>query len=271
MSAKMIQGLKQGQSLVMSPQLQQSIKLLALSHLEMAQTITHEMVENPMLEEAGTSASESEAERLLEERLERENGEARPEHFEAEGVFPKDDFDWQNYVEVYNSNAQTPLPRGEKAEDRPNYENIISRGHTLCEHLEWQLRMESMAPEEYQFALEIIHDVSDDGLLSSPWAEFLNKTKLEPERACEVWKRIKQLDPVGCASESLTDCLLTQAQLAEERSPLLEKIITRHLNELQEHNYPKVAKALGVNLEQVAELAKLLKKLSSQTRSSGGR
>ena len=260
MSTKMIQGLKQNQNLVMSPQLHQSIKLLALSHLDVAKAVAEEMVENPMLEEVSAVDSENSSERLLEERLERENGEARPEHFEGENVFPKDDFDWQNYIEMYNSNAKpTPQSGREKAEDGVNYENVVSRGRTLSEHLEWQLKMEDIAPEEYQFALEIIHDLGDDGLLSSPWAEFLTKTRLTPERAQEVWKRIKHLDPVGCASESMRDCLLTQAQVAEERSPLLEKIITRHLSELQEYNYPKIAKALGVNLEQVAAMAKLLK------------
>jgi RNA polymerase sigma-54 factor len=84
-------------------------------------------------------------------------------------------------------------------------------------------------------------------------------TELEREVAEDVWKMVKNLDPVGCGSESLTDCLLSQARIAEERSPLLEKIIRDHLVDLQNKDYEKIAKTLGVEREQVLETSMLLK------------
>ena len=260
MAIKISQSLRQSQNLFIGPRLLQSVKLLTLSHLEMTTVITEEMVENPMLEEVGSLATETTDDNFREEHLELENREATSENFEGEGVFSKDGLDWQDYVEVYNNNSDYHSKiSAENAGEKTNYENIISRGQTLAEHLDWQLRMEDIPKGEYQFALQIIHNLSDDGYLSTPLEELLAKTALEKKRGLQVWERVKGLDPVGCACESLADCLLAQAKVAEERSPLLEKIITHHLAELQGHNYDKMAKVLGVSSEQVAKVAGLLK------------
>ena len=74
-----------------------------------------------------------------------------------------------------------------------------------------------------------------------------------------MWQLIKRLDPVGCGCETLTDCLLAQARIAEERSPLLEKIIKNHLKDLEGRDYPKIAKSLGVDRGQIEKTVELLK------------
>ena len=261
MAIKVSQNLRQSQNLVMTPQLQQAIKMLTLTHLEMANVITEEMKENPMLEELDLNASsQSQETDLKEEHLEMQNKEATAENFEKEGVVEKDDFDWQSYIEVYNSTSSSPPSVSTPDFDEmPNYENLVSRGQTLAEHLEWQWRMEDLSQEEYELGMNLIHNINDDGYLSVSFEEILAHTKLERDEAIKIWNLIKRLDPVGCACESLSDCLLTQARFAEERSPLLEKIICYHLPDLQSHHYSKIAKALGVSREQVLESAKLLK------------
>lgn len=90
MAIKMNQSMKQSQNLTMTPQLQQAIKLLTLTHLEMTNVIAEEMVENPMLEEFSSEDGPSEEDYKL-ERLENQNKEASAENFQEETVVGKDD------------------------------------------------------------------------------------------------------------------------------------------------------------------------------------
>ncbi len=264
MAIKISQGLKQTQSLMMTPQLQQAIKLLTLTHLEMTNVIAEEMVENPMLEEFdGNAGEDSPADGdsiAKEERLEMQNKEATADSFNEDGPVNKDEFDWQSYIETYNNTSSSPPNMAtQDFEDMPNYENIVSQGQTLAEHLEWQLRMEDLGDEELQFALSIIHNINDDGYLSLPFTEILAESEMDREEAEDIWQMVKSLDPVGCGCETLTDCLLSQARIAEERSPLLEKIIRDHLKDLESRDYGKIAKKLGVERAQVETTTELLK------------
>lgn len=262
MAVKLGQSLKQSQSLTMTPQLQQAIKLLTLTHLEMTSVIAEEMVENPVLEEV-TSESEAPAEDYGLERLELQSKEATTENFEDKPIMSNegDDFDWQSYIETYNNTSSSAPPNMATVDldDLPNYENLVSKGKSLAEHLEWQLSTEgNLSDEEKSLAMEIIHNINDDGYLALPFDEIIINSKLDRENCDEVLKMIRRFDPVGCGAENLTDCLLAQAVIAEERSPLLEKIIRYHLNDLQGKDYPKIGRVLGVSAESVRETALLL-------------
>ena len=108
MAIKLSQGLKQQQGLAMTPQLQQAIKLLTLTHLEMTNVIAEELVENPMLEEfdneqSGESEGDSPSE--LEAR------EATSDDFSENPLMrEKDEFDWESYADSFNSNSSAPTP-----------------------------------------------------------------------------------------------------------------------------------------------------------------
>ncbi|EQC49082.1 RNA polymerase sigma-54 factor [Bacteriovorax sp. BSW11_IV] len=257
MAIKLSQGLKlkQTQSLMMTPQLQQAIKLLTLTHQEMTDLIAEEMVENPMLEEI-----QPESDYQL-ERLEDQNREMSGEEFQEQSMTNKgdDDFDWQSYIDNYNSNSSQPSMVGPTNNDEmPTYENIVSRGMTLAEHLEWQLRMEELTEEEISFALKIIHEINEDGYLDIPFDKIVASTDIDRGVADDVLRLVQSLDPVGCGAENLVDCLLAQARIMEERSPLLEKIIREHLDDLKDHNHKKIAKDLAVSEEQVRKTSELL-------------
>ncbi|MBY0413835.1 MAG: hypothetical protein K2Q18_06705, partial [Bdellovibrionales bacterium] len=129
MAIKMSQGLKQSQNLAMTPQLQQAIKLLTLTHLEMTNVIAEEMVENPMLEEAG---NEQDVDSPPEEGA--EVREATSDDFsEAPLMKDKDDFDWDSYADSFNSNSSTaPNMASGDSDEMPSYENIVSKGMTLA-------------------------------------------------------------------------------------------------------------------------------------------
>jgi len=259
MAVKLNQRLAQTQNLMMTPQLQQAIKLLTLTHLEMTNVIAEEMVENPMLEELGGDDSKNMEEDYKLEKLEGDHREATSDNFDEPGVVQKDDFDWQSYVESFDSNSATPPSMATPDFDEmPNYENIVSRGQSLPEHLEWQMKMDDFTDDEIDFATLIIHNINDDGYLEVEFDELIAESDLEREDAEYILSKVQRLDPVGCGSRDLVECLLVQAKVQEERSPLLERLIRDHLEDLQKKDFKTITKALGVSEEQVKDTAMLL-------------
>ena len=259
MAVKLNQRLAQTQNLMMTPQLQQAIKLLTLTHLEMTNVIAEEMVENPMLEELGGDDSKNMEEDYKLEKLEGDHREATSDNFDEPGVVQKDDFDWQSYVESFDSNSATPPSMAtQDFDEMPNYENIVSRGQSLPEHLEWQMKMDDFTDADIEFATIIIHNINDDGYLEVEFDELIAESDLEREDAEYILSKVQRLDPVGCGSRDLVECLLVQAKVQEERSPLLERLIRDHLGDLQKKDFKSITKALGVSEEQVKDTAMLL-------------
>jgi RNA polymerase sigma-54 factor len=258
MAVKLNQSLKQSQNLMMTPQLQQAIKMLTLTHLEMTSVIAEEMVENPMLEELSDGDNKNDSDYKL-EKLEQQSAEAKSDNFDEPSVVGKDDFDFQSYAESFETSSSTPPSMAtQDLDELPNYENIVSKGQTLAEHLEWQLRMESLAEEQWKLAEAIIHNINDDGYLDGDFEDLVANSKLSREEAVEILDKVQRLDPVGCGSSSLVDCLLIQAKVAEERSPLLERIICDHLEDLQRKDFEAIAKATGVSVDNIKDTALLL-------------
>lgn len=254
MAIKMHQGLKQTQSLMITPQLQQAIKLLTLTHLEMTNLISQEMVENPMLEEVG---GEIEAESSEDTREEIEAREATAENFSGPELIEgsKESFDWESYSESFNSNSSSPnMKESTSPDDLPSYENMVSKGQTLQEHLEWQLRMENLSVEELNFCLNLIGNIDDDGYLEVAFDEILSRhPSLEKDEALGMLGLVQHLDPVGCGAQSLQECLGIQARMLHERSPLVELIIERNLPDLEKKDYAKISKKFSVSKEKVKE------------------
>ena len=251
---KMTMKLGQQQSLVMSPQLQQAIKLLTLTHLEMTNLIAQEMVDNPMLEEFDSEQS-AEVEEPTKEEIEIK--EATAEDFKGKELIEgtREDFDWDSYADSFNSTSSTApnMRESMSPDDMPSYENMVSKGQTLHEHLEWQLRMESLPDVKFNFAMSLIHDIDDDGYLTTPAEELIARSSLERDEAENVIAMVQSFDPVGCASASIEECLLAQARALEERYPLAERIIADHLVDLQNKDYQKIAKSIGITKEKVKD------------------
>jgi RNA polymerase sigma-54 factor len=245
--AKMSLSLKQSQNLMMTPQLQQAIKLLTLTHLEMTNMIASEMVENPMLEEIGGEMS-------LDEVSKEHSKEVGSDDFSGPEIVEggKESFDWEKYVETYNNNSSTPSTKESfSKDDAPNYENMVSKSTTLAEHLEWQLRMEELSDIELKLALDIIHNINDDGYLEENFDEIIANHKLEREEAYNILNLIHHLDPIGCGAVNLEECLLIQARAFEYPVPLVEKIIKHHLKDLKSKDSNKIAKDLGISIDAV--------------------
>lgn len=255
MAIKMSQGLKQTQSLMITPQLQQAIKLLTLTHLEMTTLISQEMVENPMLEEIDGEQDSGPAE---ESREEIEAHEATSDNFDGPQLIEgaKDTFDWESYSESFNSNSSSSpnMKESSSPDDLPSYENMVSKSQTLQEHLEWQLRMESLSSDELNFCLDIIGNIDDDGYLEIPFDEIVARHPgLERDQGLGMLGLVQHLDPIGCGAQNIQECLGIQARMLPERSPLVELIIERNMTELEKKDYTKISKDFGVSKDKVKE------------------
>lgn len=256
MAQKMSLNLKQTQSLMMTPQLQQAIKLLTLTHLEMTNVIAKEMVENPMLEEMGGESSREEI-----AANQKETQEKSSDDFSGPDIIDnsKDNFEWDKYVDSFNSTSSTPHTKEFKSkEDAPNYENMVSKGKNLQEHLEWQLKMEHLTEDEWKFANLIIHNLNDEGYLDENLEELLGQSDLDREDALELLSMIQNLDPVGCACSDLKECLLVQARALEVPVPLVELIIKDHLDNLIKKDYKEIEKQTGVEVQVIKDAELIL-------------
>jgi RNA polymerase sigma-54 factor len=263
MALELKQTIKLSQQLVMTPQLQQAIRLLQLSTLELRDVVEQEMVENPCLEEGGEEEEVSVNGADPQEEQAREPAEAEvaeppadPATDSAEAPSAEDmvgDVDWDNYMEA---RPQTGLGRTD--EDRPSLEDSLTRNRSLADHLAWQLGFLELDEVERKAGLFIIGNVNDDGYLDEDLETIAQEAGLELEKAEDLLRRIQEFDPLGVASRSLTECLLVQARVAGITDPLVLKLIQEYLDLLQKRDYRGIARREEVTVDAVAAAARVV-------------
>jgi RNA polymerase sigma-54 factor len=269
MALEIKQSLRLSQQLVMTPQLQQAIKLLQLNRMELAEVVNQEMMENPILEELsetpeGENAQPTETDSAAPpdpegEQLRDEEAFLKPQPKEEQLVAGKDDFNWESYVEEFNSSSSSAPSMREINDELPSFENVLTKTTTLEDHLAWQLSMASnLTDPERKLGELIVGNLSDDGYLNASLEDLAREAMMEFEDAEEVLKIVQNFDPLGVASRNLQECLAIQARFMNPRQPLVEQIIEKHLSDLERKNYQAVAKALGVPFEKVVDATRLI-------------
>jgi RNA polymerase sigma-54 factor len=272
MALEMKQTVKLVQQLVITPQLQQAIRLLQLTRLELVDMISQEMKDNPLLEEI------DEGEQVPEERTIAEPEETVPQEVEhtpevkGEGQTPEaiNEFDWENYLENYNL---TPYQRvsGQDGEERPSFENFLVKRTTLADHLHWQLQFSHFTDEEYRVGTWIIGNLDEEGYLKVPVADIAADLSVPVETVGRTLQKIQTFDPVGIGARDLKECLLIQLQGMTTRNPIAETIVSEHLALLKNRNHPALAKRLGVSIDKVNEAAFIISRLEPKPgRAFGG-
>ena len=247
------QQLKLSQQLIMTPQLQQAIKLLQMSRMELTELVQEELLENPVLEE-GPEARESNG----------PGGEepAAPE-IEAHEA-KKEEIDWERYLENQSIEAPMPSIRRGPDDEMPGFEASLSTSEDLVDHLGWQLRMGDFVEDERRFAALVIGNLDDNGYLKVEGIapedvvpRLAAEAELDPEDAEEVLKMIQQFDPIGVASRSLEECLMIQAK-HYGMDELVLRTISHHLGDLEKRHYQAVAKSLGCGVDEVYDVAQII-------------
>ncbi len=271
MALEIKQAPKLVQQLVITPQLQQAIRLLQLTRLELVDLISQEMKDNPLLEEAEEGREYAEAEESVSEKGEREAPTETEQTPEVKGQGEgSDEFDWENYIENYNLSTYYRQSSSD-GEERPSFENFLTKRTTLVDHLSWQLQLSRFTEEEHKVGTYIIGNLDEDGYLKISLEDIGSETQVPLEMVEGVLRRIQQFDPVGVAARDLKECLLIQLEQMAVRDPVAEKIVSEHLALLKNRNHPAIARRLGVTLDRVNQAAYLISKLDPKPgRAFGG-
>ena len=158
--------IKMSQQLVMTPQLQQAIKMLQLSRMDLIEAVREELMENPMLEE--NSEIES-TEARIETAAEVEKKEAKEETKDVKGdeslQETDNQIDWEAYFENYSSPTPGTGTQRLRDDDMPSYEASLTRETSLFDHLMWQLQVSDFNEQEQLVAIRLIGNINDHGYL----------------------------------------------------------------------------------------------------------
>lgn len=247
------------QNLVITPQLQQAIKLLQMSRLELETQVRSELEENPILEEAEVLKEEDfQRTKEAETQTASENSEAPVDAASSESVQDpqkQDEFEWESYLETQH---KAPREASSGQEEIMNYENIISSTQTLHEHVYWQVKMAGFSENEAAAADAIIAHIDDDGYMKVPLQQIADEEKLDIDDLEDALSLIHEFDPPGVGARDLKECLLIQAKLLEEDTNDLVALINNHLKDLEKKNYEAIAKGLNRSMEEVIDMCKII-------------
>ncbi len=257
MAIEMRQQMKLSQQLVMTPQLQQAIKLLQLSRIELQDVIRQELEENPVLDEVPEMEEAREADQL--ELLEKE-----PVPQEETGEFKEvkageetlSEMDWDYYLEGYNFSAGEQYHDDD--EERPSYENILTKKGNLADHLLWQLNMTRLTEKEARAGMEIIGNIDEDGYFRASLADIAASCQVEEPFVESVLLKLQEFDPVGVAARDLRESLLIQVRHLGMEGSLVEAILLKHLKDLEARRYKQIAREEGVDVNDVLTAAKII-------------
>ena len=243
MALQLKQSLSLAQQLIMTPQLQQAIKLLQLSRLELLETINQEMETNPLLDEQSGDEVDDEA-RSEEEKP--KPAETTPDVTVKENM--REDMDWEAYISEYNTGwAEAPYePR-----DLPPFENTASKKTSLHSHLMWQLNMNNYNEMQREIGIHIIGNLDEDGYLKTSVEEIVAVTGYQEDDVLETLRLIQEFDPVGVAARDTRECLLMQARVQGFEGTVVEDIIENHMDKLENKKYDRLAKSLSISIEDV--------------------
>ncbi|MDR2945982.1 MAG: RNA polymerase factor sigma-54 [Candidatus Adiutrix sp.] len=262
---------KQAQVMVMTPQLQQAIKLLQLGQMELVEEINQEMLENPMLElapppdsaeaAAGDSMSNPEYDQTPDSDRRESDEFADSAGSNEETV--REEFDWENYLGEYSSAPSTSLNVGshENPEETPGFESFVAAKTSLSEYLSWQWRFAARSERDLVLGSAVIGNLNDDGYLAATLEEMARETQSSPEEMADVLARIQELDPPGIAARDLPECLLLQLTRLELDDSLAAEICRRHLALVEKKDMPALCRALKATKEEVAAAIEAIRAL----------
>ena len=272
MGMEMRQELKLTQQLVMTPQLQQAIKLLQLSRMELVELVREEMLENPVLEDDLESSEPRKAELVGDDeqvtrQVEQAGNTELPVADGATGEGTSEikgdgsavnEIDWESYLDNYSMSSPMPSFRADN-DDLPSQEATLTRSQSLADHLGWQLKLTNLIDAQMEVGAIIIGNIDSNGYLKDPpLEEIAAEAGVGLDVAEEVLMKIQTFDPVGVAARSLGECMLIQAMHFGQDDDLVVKIVKSHLGNLEKKNYQAIARDLKQPLEEVYEAAKVI-------------
>src|SRR2546430_3774624 len=240
------------QKLILTPSLQQAIKLLPMSTLELADLLNQEMVENPLLEEVPTED--------LQPAEQREQDKAEADKPSAEKSDQWDDADYEYFFGDYLDDGYRSRTPSE-VKELPPIENTLSTAASLSDHLMWQLSLQTEDEKLREIGGAIVGNLDDDGYLVASVEEIAAMGDWPVADVERALQHVQTFDPIGVAARDLQECLWLQIRhLGLEGTPT-EKIVTEHLRLLQNHQVPEIARRMGMQIEDLKEHIEIIRNL----------
>ncbi|HUL00368.1 MAG TPA: RNA polymerase factor sigma-54 [Nitrospirota bacterium] len=256
--------LKLHQKLIMTPQLQQAIKLLQLSRLELVQSVSQELVENPVLEEMSPETAEEVA---SEDDTNAPETQDSPPVSTENATQPqgeeelKSDLElgpqWDDYINELSDGRDYGSSEADNQE-LPSYDQTLTRLPSLSEHLLWQLHLSTSDPELVKGGEWIIGNLDDDGYLRATIDEVAQQSGLPLRDMARALTLIQSFDPMGVGARDLQECLMIQIKQLDLHGTIVEKIIQGHLTDLEKRRYSNIAKVLNVTTQEVLEASQFI-------------
>jgi RNA polymerase sigma-54 factor len=253
---------RMSQRLIMTPSLQQAIKLLQMSKLELVDEIQQELNENPVLEEAleeGPVAERPENEPAPAEAAATAEA-ADAETAEAETADPFEHIDYESYFQDVEGTyvPRTPIETGEAL---PSFENTLAEKQDLAGHLIWQLDMTASTDRAKEIGRAIIGNLNEDGYLRASVEELQEMGGFSPDEIRSTLEMVQGLDPVGVACFDLIECLTIQLRHLGEEGSAAETIVRHHMDKLQTRRYKELADVLGLSIDDLHAEIEIIKGL----------
>jgi RNA polymerase sigma-54 factor len=250
----------------MTPQLQQAIRLLQLSSLELQAEIQEALETNPLLDvEEDYDYDENNSERKEDDQASRDISQLENQDI------PEDlpvDTKWEDMYDNQQVSSIGSAPMGDSDMERDNQDES---GDTLQQHLLWQMRLTHFTEAEEAIATMIIDSVEDDGYLKTTLEDIQQSlgeefADTELDEIETVLHRIQHFDPVGVAARDLRECLLIQLRVYEANGlphmDQLRELVDKHLDTLAKRDYAQIKRALKVSDDELTDLVRSIQLLN---------
>ena len=240
--------IKLSQRLILTPSLQQAIKLLPMTTVELLDMLNQEMVENPLLEEISNEEIQQ---------IEKIDTETEPV---TENQDNWDDADYEYFFGDYLDNGYRPSVSLGSAESLP-IENMLSKPSSLADHLTWQLSAFTDEERLREIGVAIIGNLNDDGYLVASIEEISEMGGWAYEEVESVLALIRGFDPVGVAARELRECLLLQLRHLRFENTPSEIIVREHLKLLESNQISFLARQLELPTEETKHYVEIIRRL----------
>ncbi len=238
------------QKLILTPSLQQAIKLLPMTTIELAELLNQEMIENPLLEESAEDLPAPEA---------AAEAEPVPDKTDEKGD-TWDDADYEYFFGDYLNDGYRPKQSYEVRE-LPPIENTLANRGSLADHLEWQLSLQTTDPLIREIGEAIVGNIDDDGYLVASIGEIAGLGPWDVAIVEKALEHLQSFDPIGVGARDLQECLLLQLRGAGLAGTPVETLVRDHLPLLQNHRVPELAKVLGLPPEEIKTYLEVVRHL----------
>ncbi|NIX75626.1 RNA polymerase factor sigma-54 [Microvirga terricola] len=239
--------LRQGQSLVMTPQLLQSIKLLQLSHAELAAYVEAELERNPLLQEA--------------------EGRVKAPRLNPAAPAPSSE---APTLRMVPRSAPTPSGSGSDSSARAvaastgelgaDLEATLARAVSLAEHLETQLDLATADPQQRAVGRHLIHSLNEAGYLTENLDDIADTLHVAADEVMAALRLIQSFDPAGIGARNLAECLSLQLKERDRLDPAMEILVSR-LDLVAKRDFVTLTRLCGVDDEDLAEMLAEIRRL----------